>query len=319
MPKSTLKTRLRDEWPTLALLVTCYVVFFVVTALPMPLGLAVLGLALVTTLHSSLQHEVLHGHPTQSEAINHALVFLPIGLFVPYLRFRDQHLAHHYDPNLTDPYEDPESNFLDPEHWRRLPRLGQLLFTLNNMLAGRMVLGPVMSIARLYLDDLCVMLTTSAPRLWLSYGLHFLGVGIVGAWHTNFGTLPLWAILAGAYGGLMVLRIRTFLEHRAEERAAARSVIIEDRGLLALLFLNNNYHALHHAHPSLAWHRLPALYEAQKDRILKRNEGYRYKNYAEIFRLYLFRRKDPVAHPLMAVGQPTQRAHTNTQAPVAAE
>jgi fatty acid desaturase len=40
---------------------------------------------------------------------------------VPYLRFRDTHLAHHHDPNLTDPYDDPESNFQDPAVWARTP------------------------------------------------------------------------------------------------------------------------------------------------------------------------------------------------------
>ncbi|MEL7174203.1 MAG: fatty acid desaturase, partial [Pseudomonadota bacterium] len=103
----------------------------------------------------------------------------------------------------------------------------------------------------------------------------------------------------GTYGGLSLLRIRTFLEHRAHERAAGRSVIIEDGGPLALLFLNNNLHALHHAAPRVAWYRLPALYRVRREEILRRNRGYRFGSYAEIFAAYFFRAKDPVAHPLM--------------------
>ena len=77
-----------------------------------------------------------------------------------------------------------------------------------------------------------------------------------------------------------------------------RSVIIEDRGPLAFLFLNNNLHAVHHAHPRVAWYRLPALYRARRERFLAMNEGYRFASYAHVFRGYLFRQKDPVPHPL---------------------
>jgi len=66
-------------------------------------------LALVITLHSSLQHEVIHGHPTKWAVVNALLVWPAIGLFIPYARFRDSHLAHHQDARLTDPYDDPET------------------------------------------------------------------------------------------------------------------------------------------------------------------------------------------------------------------
>ena len=39
-------------------------------------------------LHSSLQHEALHGHPTRHAPVNEALVFLPLGLFYPFRRFK---------------------------------------------------------------------------------------------------------------------------------------------------------------------------------------------------------------------------------------
>ena len=63
---------------------------------------------------------------------------------MPYLRFRDQHLAHHQDSNLTDPYDDPESNYLDPAAWARMPRILRLLRRFNNTLAGRMLIGPAL-------------------------------------------------------------------------------------------------------------------------------------------------------------------------------
>jgi len=75
-------------------------------------------------------------------------------------------------------------------------------------------------------------------------------------------------------------------------------VIIEDRGLLALLFLNNNFHVVHHMHPKVPWYRLPALYRERRAHYLERNDGYRYASYREVFARHLLRAKDPVPHPL---------------------
>jgi fatty acid desaturase len=98
--------------------------------------------------------------------------------------------------------------------------------------------------------------------------------------------------------GLSILKIRTFLEHQAHERARGRTVIIEDRGILAFLFLNNNLHVVHHMHPRMPWYRLPGLYQENRARYLGRNGGYRYGSYGEIFRRYFLKAKDPVPHPL---------------------
>jgi fatty acid desaturase len=51
-------------------------------------------------------------------------------------------------------------------------------------------------------------------------------------------------------------------------------------------------------HPRVAWYRLPALYRANREKYLSRNDGYVYRSYGEVFRRYFLRVKDPVAHPL---------------------
>ena len=93
-----------------------------------------------------------------------------------------------------------------------------------------------------------------------------------------------------------MLKIRTFLEHRAHDKPRPRTAIVEDRGPLALLFLNNNLHVVHHHHPRLPWCRLPQAYRAQKARYLASNEGYRYASYAEVFRRYFLHAQDAVPH-----------------------
>lgn len=291
--------KLREELPTVLLLGFCYGAFPVI---PVYFGAGggawpILAIALIVTLYSSLQHEVLHGHPFRSQSWNDALVFPAIGLFVPYIRFKETHLAHHFDPNLTDPYEDPETNYIDVAVWQEMPFWTRVLARINTTLLGRMVIGPLISLSAFYWSDFLQM-RRGDRRLVRAYTLHALGVLPVLVWVVVFTDLPLWKYVAGAYAGMSILKIRTFLEHQAHERAAARSVIIEDRGLLALLFLNNNYHSVHHANPRVTWHKLPALFEKRREHYLRRNEGYAYRSYASVFRAHFFKPKDGPTHPL---------------------
>lgn len=286
------------EWVTVAVLVLCYLVWALgVFLLPqVTLWLAVPVLAITLALHSSLTHEAIHGHPTKIEAVNAAHVVLPLTVWIPYLRFKDQHLAHHHDEIITDPYDDPESNYLDPVVWDRLPRATQALLRVNNTLAGRVTVGPLIGLWTFLATDLRLILAGDR-RVLLGWLLHIPPLVVVLAlvW---LSPLPLWAYFLSVHFALSILKIRTFLEHRAHEKARGRTVVIEDRGPLAFLFLNNNFHVVHHMHPRTPWYRLPALYHARRDHYLARNDGYRYRSYAEVFRNFFWKAKDPVPHPL---------------------
>lgn len=286
------------EWRTVALVLACYAVWFVavgpLSAISLLAGILLAGAA--GALHSSLQHEAIHGHPFRDPRINAALVFPALTLVIPYARFRDLHLAHHQDANLTDPFDDPESNYLDPAHWSALSRPARALLKVNNALAGRMLLGPLIGTAWFVADDWRRMRQgdRAVLRGWL---MHLPAVAMVIAANAYWGHMPLWALAAQAWLALSILKVRTFAEHRAHEHLAGRTVIIEDRGALAFLFLNNNLHVVHHMHPSVPWYRLPALYARNPERYLGRNGGYRFGSYRELFRKHLWRAKDPVPHP----------------------
>ncbi|WP_298840957.1 fatty acid desaturase [uncultured Roseobacter sp.] len=287
------------EWPTLAVAFFCYSGFALTTGFSGHIGLPVSAvlLALILTLYSSLNHEVLHGHPFRYQTLNTALVFPALGLFIPYLRFRDTHLAHHHDPSLTDPYDDPESNFIDPAVWNRWSKPRRAIYIFNNTLFGRMLIGPLISTATFWADDLKAIV--SGDRNVLSgWAFHAFGLVPVIVWWVLVADMPVWVFLASAYASLSVLKIRTFLEHRVHEKARCRSVIIEDRGLLSVLFLKNNLHAVHHACPSLAWYRLDQFYRTRRSAFLERNGGYAYRSYWHIAWLFLLRTKDPVPHTL---------------------
>jgi len=299
------------ECPTLVVAVVAYALWaLAVFVLPLwqpgaaPFAgmlLAVPVAAVAIAQHSSLTHEVIHGHPFRDQRCNTALVALPLALCIPYGRFRDQHLLHHHDEHLTDPYDDPESNYLDPVVWATLPRAAQILLRMNNALAGRILLGPVIGTVMFLAADLRAIRAgdRAAQAAWVS---HLPALAVVLA-IVALSPMPLWGYAVAVWLALGLLRIRTFLEHRAHEKARARTVVIEDRGPLSLLFLNNNFHVVHHMHPQVAWYRLPALYRANRAHYLGRNAGYRYGSYGEVFRAHLWRAKDPVPHPLMRPGQ----------------
>lgn len=290
------------EWPTLIVFAATYSLWALATTYLWALSptLAVLAAALAIGQYSSLTHEVLHGHPFRSQTLSEALVFPGLTVFVPYLRFKDLHLQHHFDPALTDPYDDPESNYLDPAVWARLSGPRRALLRFNNTLFGRMLVGPAISAWALVTGDLAEM-RKGDRRVWLAWGLHLAGLALVWVWLAWVGAMPGWAYLLAAYLAWSLLKIRTYLEHRAHEAARARTVVIESRGPLSLLFLNNNFHVVHHMHPGVAWYRLPALYFGNREHYLRRNEGYRYASYVQIFRQFLFRAKDPVPHPIFPV------------------
>lgn len=292
MKKIKKKQRLAVEWPTLSLILLCYATWFAALFwMPLPLGIMVAGTAIA--LHASLQHEAIHGHPFKSLWLNDLLVWPPLTLIVPYARFKSTHLAHHHDELITDPYDDPESNYLDAGVWEKLPRAMQILLRVNNTIAGRLVFGPFIGTISF---AACEWRTRNrkVAQGWL---WHLPAVTVVLS-IVAVSPMPILAYVLAAYLGMSILKLRTFLEHQAHARASGRSVIVENAGFLGLLFLNNNLHVVHHMHPRVAWYALPALFRSRRAHYLRRNGGYYFASYTEVIRRYLWTAKDTVAHPL---------------------
>lgn len=286
------------EWPTVALAAAIYGGWLSLTyfhaAVPPPV--LWIGGAWLVAWQASLQHETMHGHPTRSRRVNDAIGWPPLSLWLPYRVYRLTHLRHHRDERLTDPLEDPESTYLTADAWRRLGPIRRALAAFNMTLVGRLTLGPVLMIGGFLVAEARLCLAGDAQRRAI-WARHAVGVAAVAAWLSLVCGLPFGTYLAAfVFGGAALTRLRSFAEHRYAERFEQRTAIVERGGLLGLLYLNNNLHALHHLAPAEPWYRLPRLYEERREALIARNGGLVYRGYADVARRYLLRAHDAPLH-----------------------
>jgi fatty acid desaturase len=287
------------EWPTIGLTLVIYAGFGLVTwyyhSLPWWLA-AAFGTYLVAW-HGSLQHEIVHGHPTAWRRLNEALAFPSLWLWIPYGLYRKAHLRHHCDARLTDPLEDPESNYLTPQHWASLGRTAQVFYLAHNSFLGRLLLGPPVCVWRLYSSEARQLCRGNFDHLGI-WCLHAASCALVLYWVIGVCGIPLVTYLAlFVYPGIALSLVRSFAEHRAHPGIAERTVIVEAGPVMSLLFLHNNLHALHHAEPALPWYRLPARFKARRGELLSANGGYRFSGYGEILLRYFLWPKEQLHHP----------------------
>lgn len=296
----------RLEWPTLALVFACYGLWtaaglWLWPELPV---LALVAMATMTALHSSLTHECLHGHPTRHRLLNEALVTLPLSPVYPYRRYKALHLAHHNDARLTDPMADPESYYIARWRHARMPGWLRAILAVNNTLLGRMVLGPVIGTAG-FLASEVRLLAANSRGVRKAWALHLAGLLPLAALLHAFG-IPLWLYALGvAWPAMALISVRTFAEHQWDESPEGRTILVE-RSVLAWLFLNNNLHIVHHKMPSAPWYTLPTLYARRRAEWRALNRGYVFRNYAELLLRYALRAKEPVVHPALRLNAPPE-------------
>jgi fatty acid desaturase len=291
----TVRSR-RVEWPTLVVAVAIAAGFAAVLAWHsgLPLGLVIAALAILGAWYNSLQHEVVHGHPTPWPGFNAALAVIPLGLVVPFTTYRSIHLAHHRAPELTDPDVDPESFYVTARTWERYGRVRRAALVAMQTLAGRLLLGPFVAALRWMRIELVAAARSrrGAARL-LGHGV---GVAAVLAAVRASG-MAWWVYAMGVgWGGGALTMLRSFAEHRYSH-LATRTAVVRTGRFFSLLFLNNNLHHTHHERPAVAWFKLPALHQRlDSDRIAAEGAGL-YRGYADVARRHLFRPFDVAAHP----------------------
>lgn len=253
--------------------------------------------AVLVTLHGSLQHEAVHGHPTRWGWINRLLAIVPLSIWLPYDSYRISHLAHHIDERLTDPLDDPESWYWTAEDWARLSPLSRMIVRLSGTLAGRVTIGAYWTIGRhLHADWRALLANREGVRtVWLEHLLWCIPVIV---WVKFVCGMPLWIyMLAISIPGTSITLIRSFAEHRARPGLRDRIAIVEGSWILGPVFLFNNLHALHHEAPWVPWYQYPARYRRIRERLIAENGGLVYRTYFDVASRFLLRAHDSPLHP----------------------
>lgn len=288
-----------SQWPTLVVGLLIYGLFFGLTLywvhIPWPI-LLILG-GIVTAWYASLEHEVIHGHPTRWHWLNRVSVLFPLLLWLPFGSYAQTHRAHHRDAVLTDPFDDPETYYMAQGRWDGLRPWQQRYLRACNTLAGRMTLGLFVTVY--------VFLCAEAKLAWQGqadrrriWALHLGLVGLVVAYLHLICAMPIWVYgLCFVLPGTSLILLRAFLEHQYAENPKHRTAIVEAGWFWRLLFLNNSYHLVHHEHPDMPWYDLPGEYARNQGRYHELSGGYILPGYGFIARRFAMRAKEPVRHP----------------------
>ena len=296
---SGLRARSAAEWPTWLVILCAYGSWLGTAASMAHLGpsLGTFLLVLETCWFMSVQHELLHGHPTRSARLNRLLGVAPLAVWYPYDLYRRSHLAHHRGASLTEPGLDPESNYIAEADYRALPAWCRPFWIAQRTVVGRVLVGPAMVILPTWLDIVRRPWRGdwTLSTAWLQH-LALLGA-MLWALDRWTGIGPLRYALTVGYPALGLAMLRSFYEHRPAAIAAHRVVVNEACWFWRLLYLNNNYHAVHHESPGLPWHRLRRRYLAERDAVLARNGSFVVPGYWALMRRHACTPIDSPVHP----------------------
>jgi fatty acid desaturase len=266
--------------------------------------------------YMSFQHELTHGHPTRKPGLNRLLGLAPLAIWYPFDTYRADHLKHHDDAHLTEPGVDTESNYITPQQAARMGALALWLYQSQRTVLGRLLIGPAIvnvslwtRCARAVLGGQWGALTVWAVHLPL-VALLLLGLQRytqLSPWHYCFGV---------AYPALGLAMLRSLYEHRPAALPAHRTVINEAAAPWRLLYLNNNYHVVHHAYPALAWYKIPAVYAAERAAWRAGNGGFVLPGYLYLLRNFAWRRVDSPVLAAPATAPPRAAKATTLPAPL---
>ncbi|MGI9490825.1 MAG: fatty acid desaturase, partial [Geminicoccaceae bacterium] len=207
---------------------------------------------------------------------------------------------HHHFEQLTDPYRDPESYYIDQQSWVTLPAIIQRLMIWHHTLLGRMILGPFLAIGQFLRSEVRALVRGDHQNLnaWL---WHIPGVALVLLWVVGVCGMSIWGyVLMFVIPGTSLTLVRSFAEHKAANSAYERTAIVEAGRFFSLLYLNNNLHFAHHRRPDLPWQALPDYYRSHRRDLLKENGGLCYQQgYWEIAKRFFLKPVDQTAHPFI--------------------
>lgn len=290
------------EWPTMAVVGGVFGSYGLLTWFhaSVPTWLLIPLLGAVITWHGSLQHEVIHGHPTKWVRVNRLIGRTTLDLFTPFEHYRRTHLLHHRDQYLTDPTIDPESFYVTADRWAATGPVMRRVLVAHHTLLGRLLLGPFLTLIGYTADQARQAVTgermpgEGCPRRrWLGHAPFVL---LTVAWlaYVRFSAFTYFWCICVAIAGV---QLRSFAEHRRTPDGRPRTAMVHTVAPLGLLFLNNNLHAAHHARMSVPWYELPRFARSIDADELARHGAGLYSGYFDLARQYGLRTIDSPVYP----------------------
>jgi fatty acid desaturase len=298
------------EWPTWLLWLSIWGTWLALVGSygSIPTWVSTPLLIVLMAWYMSFQHELTHGHPTRNATLNRLIGLPPLAIWYPFDTYKQDHLKHHDDAHLTEPGVDTESNYITPEQAANMGTVALWLYKSQRTVLGRFLIGPAIVNVSLWtrtaravasgdwgaLKVWCVHLPLVALLLWVLERNTALS-----AWHYAFGI---------AYPSLGLAMLRSLYEHRPGALPAHRTVINEAAAPWRLLYLNNNYHVVHHAYPEVPWYKIPGLYAADRDAWHAGNGGFVLPGYLYLIRNFAWRTVD---HPVLSAPATAQPRKTS--------
>jgi fatty acid desaturase len=249
--------------------------------------LATIGLC----VYGSLQHELIHNHPTRSEFFNSLFGWIPFNLWIPYPRYRDSHRLHHDVPTLAEPRLDPESYYIMRHDWETMNPLLKLLWKINYSFAGRMIIGPWIMVSYFFINE-GKRLLRGDMAIWQAWAPHIILSALLLFWLDAQGVSWQFYLLGCVWPAASLLLMRSYTEHRDFGDQNERCAIVEGNWFTRLLFLNINIHQVHHEFPGMPWYRIYDYYRRNRESVNQLSGNFYFAGYLELIRKTLFKTKD---------------------------
>ena len=189
-------------------------------------------------------HEAVHGTIATRRGLNDAIGYVAAWLaMIPFFMIREIHWLHHRFTN--DPTRDPDYWFIDGPFWSlplRYPagvrRAQQMYRALPGHRRQHLLdrLGQL-AIAGLFFAAWRYGVLTELVFVWLVPKVISM---FVHAWYVNY------------------------LPHHGCDTERYKSTRVIDVGWLQPLMLFHNFHGLHHAFPTVPWHRYPDAFDEKR-------------------------------------------------------
>ncbi|MDH0749649.1 fatty acid desaturase [Pseudomonas sp. GD03842] len=289
----------RTEWPTWLLLLGVYAAWPTLVLVSPSLGVwpTTSLMILLTVLWMSLQHELIHGHPTRWSWLNKCLGYAPLAVWYPYTLYRDTHMQHHRDEHLTVPGMDPESRYLSQLRWAQTAAPMRLLRWLDKTPPGRLVFGVPLALGSLLIGE-SRRLWHGERQAWAMWATHGFFLVLMFAFIEHYSAFSsVHYLLLVSVPALAISMVRSYYEHRPAEHSHQRTAINEASWPWRWLFLNLNLHLVHHDLPGLAWYHIPIVYREGRAQWVARSGGFLVPGYGELFRRHSFSPIDSPQHP----------------------